>query len=488
MKKVLVTFVLALTTAAMAQGNSQSQSQSGVSAKGATVQVTSEPNQPQQQQGQQPGQQPGQTGQPQGSAQGSAQGGNAGSKTIKDQAEYNAYMTAFGQQDPAQKAQAMEAFINQYPQSIVKLDALEQAMGAYQQVQNQAKVEDTARRILQIEPNHVRALAIVTFIDRTKATQGNPDALKSTCDESQRGLQSLPSLQKPEGMSDADFQKQRTQITNIFQGAAGFCALQAKNFPVAREHLSNALQLDTANFGDTFQLGVADLSSNPMDLNGFFYCARAINLAQSQNNAAGAQAVNNYCKAMYHNFHGSDEGWNEFVQQYGGQATPPSPVPIKPKPTPCDIAVDAVKNNNPDDLSFADREFILQQKGCSPAGTEAADKVWQSIQNMQKGGAAKLDIQVKVISATPDSIQAALSEDNQQANKADIQITMEKPVAKPPAPGSMIHVVGNITNYQPNPFMFTMEKGEIPAAKGTTKGGAKGKKKGAAKGGTRKKK
>jgi len=137
-------------------------------------------------------------------------------------------------------------------------------------------------------------------------------------------LQALPSWQKPEGISDADFQKLRSQMTNIFEGAAGFCALQAKNFAVAIEHLANALKIDPTNFGDTFQLAVAELSSTPMDMNGFWRCARAINLAQSQNNNAGAQAVNNYCQAMYHNYHGNNEGWPQFVQQSGAQPAAPA--------------------------------------------------------------------------------------------------------------------------------------------------------------------
>jgi len=455
MKKVLVTFVLALTTAALGQGSSPSQ-QPSAQPPAATDQQANTPT---------------------------------SQKTIKDPAEYNAYITALNTTDPAAKGQAMEAFVAQYPNSIVKVDALEQAMGAYQQAQNQAKVEDIAKRILQVNPNHINALAVVTFIDRSKATNGDANALKAVCDESQRGLQSLPSSQKPEAMSDQDFQKLRTQMSDIFEGAAGFCALQAKNFPVAKEHLTNALKVDPTNFGDTFQLGVADLSSTPMDLNGFFYCAKAINLARSQNNSAGANAVNNYCKAMHHNYHGNDQGWDQFVQQYGAQSAPPANIAdvIKPKPTPCDIAVEAVRTNDVTQLSFDDRKFVLSQKGCSPAGTEAADKVWQSIQDLQKGGQAKLKIQVKVISATADSIQAAVTDEDQKDNKPDLQVTMEKPLTKPPAPGAIIDVIGVLTNYTPNPFMFTMEKGELPAAKAGAKTPAK---KGAAgkKGATKKKK
>ena len=98
MKRVLVTFVLALTTAALGQGSSPSQ--------------------------QPPAQQPAATDQ--------QANVPTSQKVIKDPAEYNAYITALNTTDPAAKGQAMEAFVAQYPNSIVKMDALEQAMGAYQ--------------------------------------------------------------------------------------------------------------------------------------------------------------------------------------------------------------------------------------------------------------------------------------------------------------------------------------------------------------------
>jgi tetratricopeptide (TPR) repeat protein len=433
MKRVLVTFVLALTAGAMTFA-----------------------------------QQPTAPASPQGEPPAAQQNTPTSQKVIKDPAEYNAYITALNTTDPAAKAAAMEAFVTQYPNSIVKVDALEQAMAAYQQSQNQAKVEDTAKRILQINPNNVRALAIVTFIDRAKASAGNnPQALQSTCSESDAGIKALPTWQKPEGTTDADFEKLKTQMSNIFEGAAGFCALQAKNYAVAQEHYAKSLQTDGNNFGDTFQLAVAELESNPPVMNGYWHCARAINLAQSQNNAPGAQSINSYCKAKYHNYHGNDQGWDEFAKQYGAATAPPANIAqlITPKPTACDLAVQAVKENDITQLSFGDKEFILQQKGCSPAGTDAADKVWQSIQDLQKGGQAKLKIPVKVIAATTDSIDAAITDDNQQANKADIHVVMEKPVTKPPAAGTMTDIIGIITSYTPNPFMFTMEKGELPAAK-----------------------
>ena len=46
-------------------------------------------------------------------------------KEIKDPAEYNAYVGAVQQNDPAAKISGLEAFLTQYPNSIVKKDALE---------------------------------------------------------------------------------------------------------------------------------------------------------------------------------------------------------------------------------------------------------------------------------------------------------------------------------------------------------------------------
>jgi hypothetical protein len=42
-------------------------------------------------------------------------------------------------------------------------------------------------------------------------------------------------------------------------------------------------------------------------------------------------------------------------------------------------------------------------------------------------------------------------------------VVMEKPLTKPPAVGSSTDVIGLFASYTPSPFMFTMEKGELPA-------------------------
>jgi len=81
-------------------------------------------------------------------------------KEIKDPAEYNAYVGAVQQTDATAKISGLEAFLTQYPNSVMKEDALELLMGAYQQSGNQPKTLETAQKVLQVNPCNIRALAL----------------------------------------------------------------------------------------------------------------------------------------------------------------------------------------------------------------------------------------------------------------------------------------------------------------------------------------
>src|SRR6266700_541571 len=439
MKRVLVTFVvLVLATAALAQGGSPSGTQGASSNQGQSVDVP------------------------------------ANQKIIKDDAEYNAYMAALRTQTPMARAQAMETFNAQYPQSIMKIDALEQTMAAYQQVTaafhqagNPKEVEAassalaTAYKILEINPNHVSALTVVAIIERSRVTD-LPKAAKLRA-VAEKALQLLPTWQKPEGMSDADFEKSKDQMAEIFEGAAGFGALQANDYAAARAYYTKSTQLDPNNLQDIYQLGLTDLKMNPIDVKGLWYIAKAVTL--DGNNVEGQKAIGDYGQSVYTKYHGGVDGWSKLLADAAKQTAIPADFTVKAAPTECEIAADAVKQNPADKLSFSDWEFVLSHRDCSADAGAAAKQVWEAIESKQKNGEAKVKMSgVKVIAATRNSIEAALTEDNQQGNTADMHIVMGKPMTKPPAPGTSIDIIGVFTAYAPNPFMFTMEKGELPAA------------------------
>src|SRR6185437_13300140 len=120
------------------------------------------------------------------------QSSQSGSITIKDPAEYNAYTNAIGQSNPAAKAAAIESFLQQYPNSVVKKQMLEQLVSAYQATGDTAKTYDAAKRLLQVDPSNLRALTFVVYVDKAQAN-GNQEKLDEAATLARQGL----NAQKP---------------------------------------------------------------------------------------------------------------------------------------------------------------------------------------------------------------------------------------------------------------------------------------------------
>lgn len=386
-------------------------------------------------------------------------------KTIGDPAEYYAYIAALKIGDPAQKAAALESFVASYPNSVVKEDALEQAVAAYQQANNVTAVEKTASRITQIDKGNVRALAMLTYIERTKVTRGDKAALADMQAHAQQGLSALTDLPKPDGLSDPEFAQLRAQMTEIFNGALGFAAIQNKDYAKARDAYLKVIKANPNNMQDVYQLGIAELEMSPLDAVGFWYIARAIALSKVQNLANSVPQIDAYGRAKYKRYHGSEDGWDAIVAQASQGTEVPANFArsIKAAPTPAEIAVNAVRDNDPMSLSYSDYEYVLGYRDASPANKDAADKVWQTIQAIQKNGTIKIKIPVKVISASATSLDVAISDDHQSANTVDMRVTLGAVPSQLPAPGAMISIVGVISDYTPKPFLFLMKEAEVAA-------------------------
>lgn len=371
-------------------------------------------------------------------------------KTIKDPAEYNAYMSAISNNDPNGKAQALEAFLQQYPNTVVKEETLEQLMAAYQAANNAAKTTDAGNRLLQVNPSNVRALALLTYLARQQCSAGQQQACGQAGQYAQRGLQAADSMPHPAGVSDADFTKLQNGVKVIFNGAIGMNALQSKDFPTAQKALSAAVSVpeNANNLQDVYPLATAYLQANPPDyLNGLFYAARAVDLGQG--NPAAQQQIEKFALYYYKKYHGSTDGWDQVKAQAQNSPTPPPGFTIAaapPPPTPCDFAATIMKQN-PDvsQMAYGDWLFVL-----GSGNEQAAQQVWTFL-NGKGIPVSSPDHPAKVISATPQELQLATTDDNIQENKADVTLKMATPLpaAQVPQPGTMLQGkwVGKATSY-----------------------------------------
>jgi hypothetical protein len=378
-------------------------------------------------------------------------------------AEYKAYNDAISQTDPKAKAAALEAYLTAYPQSPVKSSVLEQLMLAYS-ASDPAKTLDAADRLLQVDPNNLRALTFEVYFRKASADQiadpaGKQAALDKAADYAQKGL----AAPKPKDMSDADFNTIKGSATPIFYSAIATAALNKKDTAGAidafKKELASVPVDQTTKPGpilqDTYTLGLAYYQSTPPDyVNCTWYTTRAANFAPEPYKSQMLPTAK-YC---YKKYHGADDGYDAVTAAVATNLNPPAGFTIKPAPSPADIVAQVIAST-PDltTLAVSDKEFILQN-----GKPDDAAKVWDTV----KGKAVQFP-DVTVVSVTDTALQVAVSDDAVQSKTADFTFQLSAPLKTPPAVGDKVTVTGTYASYTPNPIMITMSDGALVEPKKT---------------------
>jgi tetratricopeptide (TPR) repeat protein len=166
---------------------------------------------------------------------------------------------AYQQKDPAKKAALLVRFANQFPDSSNAGQALGAAAVTYQQAQNRPKMLETANSALAKDPDNIGILLLLADDYSEKGEQlGKAEAYAkkaaSLCD----------TAKKPEGVSDADWQKQINLQKGLAFSALGQIDLQKKLNPAAVESLTKAAPLLKSNAAvyarNQYRLGFAYLN------------------------------------------------------------------------------------------------------------------------------------------------------------------------------------------------------------------------------------
>jgi hypothetical protein len=394
-------------------------------------------------------------------AQAAASGGDSQQITIKDPAEYNDYSNAISQSSPAAKASAIEAFLTKYPNSVVKEEMLEQLMAAYQATNNMDKTVDAASRLLQTDPNNLRALAITVYIKKAQAAQkSTPAEQQPLLDDAAASAQKGIAAPKPASMAQADFDKLKAATTPIFYSAIALDDQLKKDFPGAEDSFKKELQSVPAAqtqtgpaLNDTYLLGQAYAQQTPPDLkNAVWFLTRAAQYAPP----AAKDQIEKAAEYYYNKYHGGMDGFDQVKTLVTQSVLPPdsyNPTPAPPPPSPADQAAKVVAST-PDlkTLNLNDKEFILFN-----GKPEDAGKMWDTMKGQT------YEIPGKVVSATADSVQLAVTDDAKASNTADFTVNMKKPLTTPPAIGTMVNYDATFDSYTQNPKMITLIDGTPPA-------------------------
>lgn len=390
--------------------------------------------------------------------------GAAAGQVQMPQAEYNVYNAAINQSTPQTKAPALEAYLQQFPNSTVKSDVLQQLMVAYSSF-DPAKTLDAADRLLQVDPNNLRAITLEVYFRKASADQltdatAKQAALDKAAEFAQKGLVAT----KPTSMSDADFKTLQTNANPIFYSAIGTAALNKKDAATAITNFKQELAAvpvdQTTKPGpilqDTYFLGLAYLQSTPPDyINCTFYVTRFTVYAPEPYKSQMMPTAQ-YC---YKKYHGNADGYDKVTTAATANLNPPSDFSITPAPKASDIAHQTVASTSDlGTLALSDKEFILQN-----GTSDDAEKVWATV----KGKTVEIP-DATVISATDSSLAVAVSDDAVQSKTADFTFNMKEPLKTVPTVGSKVSLTGTYASYSQGGSTPAAATATTPAASTTT--------------------
>jgi tetratricopeptide (TPR) repeat protein len=356
--------------------------------------------------------------------------------TIKDPAEFNAYQMATSQTDAKTKASQYETFLQNYPQSVVKKAVLEQLVATYQSLSDADKALSAATRLLQIDPNNMKAYYISVYVKKSQCGK-TQDA--QTCDDAAALAKKGLLIAKPEGTSDDDWKKLTGIAFPLFHSTIAFSSAVKKDYKSAIAEYTAELMLysdeetKTAGLQDTLLLAQAYAQAGASQdmVKAIWFYARVWNFVPANYKPTVEKSLNYY----YKKYHGDMKGLDDIKTQAAASTFPSGTLVIAQAKTPAE-QIHELLESTPDlsKLALADKETIL-----AVGSKEDADKMWAILKDQLT------PIPGVVLEATASVLKLAVTQDAKDSKVPDFIVNLKTPLEEKDIPA-----VGFEFKLQPN--------------------------------------
>lgn len=164
----------------------------------------------------------------------------------KTEEEFTAYQRFIRERNPDQQIQIIEDFLLKYPDSELKEYAFQAATQAYQAKNDFPRVLTYGELTLaENEDNLVALLVLASAIpERTGKNDEDRDEKLAQAEEyARRGLDLLPRLPQPAGVTAARWEQTKREAAANSHGALGMVSLIREDFPKAESELKQSADL-----------------------------------------------------------------------------------------------------------------------------------------------------------------------------------------------------------------------------------------------------
>ena len=349
-----------------------------------------------------------------------------------------------------------------YPDSDFKMPRLQLFLTTYQQLGQPAKMIDTAKEILAVDPKDITALYWISFLTPTLGS-ASPDAL----DTAEKAANGLLVAEKPTTVKDEDWTKAKSQTDAVAYSTLGWIAMQRKNNEVAEQNFRKSLTISPNAVQVSYWLGTVIIAEKKPEkqAEALFDFARAAAYDGTGALAPeGRQQIDEYLTKVYNTIHGDSSGLAELKALAKANSTPPADFKIK---TAAEIAAEKEEELNKTNPKLA---LWLKIKGqlLSPDGQKYFDSSMK--------GAAVPKLKGWLISAKPavKSKELMVSmEGKDQAANVTLKLvgtdgTTAAPLTGKPDVGTEIEFEGIGDSFTKDPALmvtFDVEKAKITGLK-----------------------
>jgi len=384
----------------------------------------------------------------------------------KDQQEYTLYDSATKETDANKKLALLNTWKEKYPDSDFKKERLVLYLNTYQTLGQGAKMVETAKDILALDPKDITALYWITFLAPTVGNN-SADAVATAT----KAANGLLGAEKPAATKDEDWKSAKTNFDAIAYKTLGWAAMVQKNNAEAEQNFKKSLEIDPKSGEVAYSLGQAVLARSIADKKpelqseALYYFARAAAYdGQGALNPDGRKKVDDYLTRVYNTLHGDSSGLAELKAMAKNSPTPPADFKIKTAAETAAEKEEELKKTNPQ------LALWLNVKGqlLSPEGQTYFDSSMK--------GAAVPKLKGWLISAKPavKSKELLVSmEGKDQTPNVTLKLvgtdgTTAAPLTGKPVTGVEIEFEGVGDSFTKDPALmvtFNVEKGKITGLK-----------------------
>lgn len=286
-----------------------------------------------------------QTSQPAPSGQAAPAAPTVKKKTYKDQQEYTLFDSVTKETDANKKLTLLNTWKEKYPDSDFKMDRLRIYLTTYQQLGQPAKMIDTAKEILAIDPKDITALYWITFL-----TPNLGSTSADVLDTGEKAANGLLAADKPAEVKDEDWTKAKAQTDPVAYTTLGWIAMQRHNNEVAEQNFKKSLSLNPNAAQVSYWLGTVIIAEKKPEKQSealFDFARAAAYDGTGSLTPEGRQKIDAYLTKVYNTIHGDSSGLAELKALAKASPTPPADFKIK---TAAEIAAEKeeeLKKTNP---------------------------------------------------------------------------------------------------------------------------------------------